>query len=109
MLSRSETAMPKACGGYGADLREFNSDAGHLHPLIRYLPKISVSPTVNTLNCVPARRLRAELIGQVNQASTHGHCCSSSYFAASFGGVPPEHHPPVRRTAAAPGLTAGPG
>ena len=88
MLRRCEAAMRKVRADLSAGLREFNGDAGHVHLLIEYPPKIWVSALVNSLKGVSARRLRAEFTGRVNRASMHGHFWSPSYFAASCGGAP---------------------
>ena len=88
MLGCCQTAMRKVCADFGADLREFNGEADHVHLLVEYPPKVAVSALVNSLKGVSARRLRAEFTGRVNQASMHGHFWSPSYFAASCGGAP---------------------
>jgi putative transposase len=80
--------MQKACGDFGADLREFNGDDDHVHLRVEYPPKMAVSAVVNSLKGVPARRLRSEFTGRVNRAIMHGHFLDPSYFAASCGGAP---------------------
>jgi putative transposase len=71
-----------------ADLREFNGEADHVHLLVFYPPKVSVSALVNSLKGVSARMLRSEYTGRVNRARMNGHFWSPSYFAASCGGAP---------------------
>lgn len=88
MLRRCEAVMRKVCADFAAELREFNGETDHVHLLIEYPPKISVSALVNSLKGVSARRLRAEFTGCANRASLHGHFWSPSYFAASCGGAP---------------------
>jgi len=88
MLRFCETVMRKACEDFEADLREFNGEAGHVHLLVRYPPKVSVSALVNSLKGVSARLLRTEYTGKVNRARMNGHFWSPSYFAASCGGAP---------------------
>ncbi len=39
-----EPAMQKVCEDFDAGLREFNGDADHVHLLVHYPPKVSVSP-----------------------------------------------------------------
>ena len=80
--------MRKVCGDFGAELREFNGEDDHVHLLVEYPPKVTISALVNSLKGVSARRLRSEFTGHVNRASMHGHLWSPSYFAASCGGAP---------------------
>jgi putative transposase len=88
MLHCCEDAMPKVCGDFGAELREFNGQDDHVHLLVEYPPKIPVAGLVNSLKGVSARRLRAQFTGRVNRHILHGHFWSPSYFAASCGGAP---------------------
>jgi putative transposase len=73
MLSCRETAMRKVCADFGAVLREFNGETGHVHLLAGYPPRVAVSAPANSLTGVSARRLRAEFTGRVNRASMRGH------------------------------------
>lgn len=88
MLRFCEQVMRKVCGDFEAVLREFNGEADHVHLLIEYPPKVSVSALVNSLKGASARRLRSEYTGKVNRARMNGHFWSPSYFAASCGGAP---------------------
>lgn len=80
--------MRKACGDFGARLREFNGEDDHVHLLVGYPPKVAVSALVNSLKGVSGRRLRSEFTGRVNRHIMHGRFWSPSYFAASCGGAP---------------------
>ena len=88
MLACCHDAMRKVCGDFGAELREFNGEDDHVHLLVEYPPKVTVSALVNSLKGVSARRLRSEFTGRVNRHIMHGHFWSPSYFAASCGGAP---------------------
>jgi len=88
MLRFCERVMRKVCGDFEADLREFNGEADHVHLLVNYPPKVSVSALVNSLKGVSARMLRSEYTGRVNRVRVNGHFWSPSYFAASCGGAP---------------------
>ncbi len=85
MLDYCEGVMRK---NFEAELKGFNAERDHVHLLVHYPPKVSVSRLVNSLKGVSARRLCYEFTGRVNRAIMHGHFCSPSYFAASCGGVP---------------------
>ncbi|HTR91482.1 MAG TPA: IS200/IS605 family transposase [Trebonia sp.] len=88
MLKYCEQVMRKVCADFEADLREFNGEVDHVHLLVIYPPKVSVSALVNSLKGVSARMLRSEYTGKVNRARMNGHFWSPSYFAASCGGAP---------------------
>lgn len=106
-LRLCEKVTRKASAGFEAGLREFDGEAGRVHPLVNYPPEVSVSALADSLKGVSARMLRSQYTGRVNRARMNGHSWSPSYFAASCGGAPPSiirHY----RAAAAPGLTAGP-
>lgn len=66
---------------------EINGEANHVHALIEYPPKLSVSKIVNALKGVSSRRY-----GQAGFKKTHGKSAlwSPSYFAVSVGGAPIE-------------------
>ncbi len=107
-----QDAIRKAGGDFGADLREFNDEHDHVHLLGEYPPKVPVPvpALVNSLKGLPARRLRPEFTGRVNQHIMHGHFWSPSYFAAPCGRAPlsiirrytEQQRPPVNATS---GLT----
>src|ERR1700744_4112028 len=88
MLSYCEQVMRKVCADFEAELRDFNGETDHVHLLVNYPPKVSVSALVNSLKGASARRLRSEYTGKVNRATMNGHFWSPSYFAASCGGAP---------------------
>jgi putative transposase len=74
----------KVCEDFEAVLVECSGEGDHVHLLVEYPPKVSVSALVNSLKGVSARRLR-----QRYRVRTHrGHLWSPSYFAASCGGAP---------------------
>ncbi|MEG4171017.1 MULTISPECIES: IS200/IS605 family transposase [unclassified Microcoleus] len=65
---------------------EFNGEADHVHTLIEYPPKLSISQIVNALKGVSSRRY-----GQAGHKKPHKEALwSPSYFAVSVGGAPLE-------------------
>ena len=65
---------------------EFNGEGNHIHSLIEYPPKLSVSQIVNALKGVSSRRY-----GQAGFKKPHKQALwSPSYFAISVGGAPLE-------------------
>lgn len=65
---------------------EFNGKGNHVHALIEYPPKLSVSQIVNALKGVSSRRY-----GQAGLPKPHKESLwSPSYFAIAVGGAPLE-------------------
>ncbi len=65
---------------------EFNGEGNHVHALIEYPPKLSISQIVNALKGVSSRRY-----GQAGHEKPHKEALwSPSYFAVSVGGAPLE-------------------
>jgi putative transposase len=81
--------MRKACRDFEAELREYRGQAGHVHRLGNYPPKVCVSALVNSLTGVSAQMPRSQYTGRVNRATINGHFWSPSHLAASGGGAPP--------------------
>ena len=68
-------------------IQEFNGEPDHLHALIEYPPKLSISQMVNALKGVSSRRY-----GQAGHSKPYGKDAlwSPSYFVSSVGGAPLE-------------------
>ncbi|WP_147072890.1 IS200/IS605 family transposase [Microcystis aeruginosa] len=66
---------------------EFNGESDHIHALIEYPPKLSISVMVNSLKGVSSRRY-----GQAGYPKPYGKDAlwSPSYFVSSVGGAPLE-------------------
>ena len=66
---------------------EFNGEADHIHVLIEYPPKLSISQIVNAVKGVSSRRY-----GQGGFVKPYGKDAlwSPSYFVSSVGGAPLE-------------------
>ena len=67
------------------DIEEFNGEADHIHLLIAYSLKWSISQIVNALKEVSSRRY-----GQAKLPKPYGKAAlwSPSYFVSSVGGAP---------------------
>lgn len=65
---------------------EFNGEADHVHALIEYPPKLSVSQIVNSLKGVSSRRYGQAGLPKPQRQSLW----SPSYFVSSVGGAPLE-------------------
>lgn len=75
------------CRDFEATLMEFDGERDHVHLLINYPPKISVSRLVNSLKGVSSRLLRNKGYPSIQQALWGKNLCSPSYFAAACGGA----------------------
>jgi putative transposase len=66
---------------------EFNGESDHIHTLIEFPPKLSISQIVNSLKGVSSRRY-----GQAGYPKPYGKNAlwSPSYFVSSVGGAPIE-------------------
>ena len=86
-LERLQAIFEKVCLDFQAQLVEINGEAEHVHLLIHYPPKHSVSSLVNSLKGVSSRLLRSERPDMEKRYSNKV-LWSPSYFAASCGGAP---------------------
>ncbi len=69
------------------NVQEFNGESDHIHVLIEFPPKLSISQIVNALKGVSSRRY-----GQYGFSKPYGKDAlwSPSYFVSSVGGAPLE-------------------
>ncbi|MGC2462033.1 MAG: IS200/IS605 family transposase [Steroidobacteraceae bacterium] len=73
---------------FEAQLVEFDGEDGHVHLLVNYPPKVSVSSLVNSLNGVSSRIIRLQRYPNIRHKLWGRALCSPSYFAGSCGGAP---------------------
>lgn len=59
-IERLRTMFTKVCADFEARLTEMDGEDDHVHLLIDYPPKVSVSALVNSLKGASSRRLRRE-------------------------------------------------
>jgi putative transposase len=86
-IQRLKIVFEKVCRDFEAELVEVNGEAEHVHLLINYPPKHSVSSLVNSLKGVSSRLLRRER-PDIEKRYWNNVLWSPSYFAASCGGAP---------------------
>jgi len=89
MLSSLERYFCKVCGDFEAELLECNGEDDHVHLLISYPPKASISKMVNSLKGASSRLLRRDF-PEIQEKLWQNALWSPSYFAASCGGAPLE-------------------
>lgn len=88
-LMTIRASAEKVCGDFGACLREFNGERNHVHLLVSYPPKVSISSLVNSLKGVTSWILRNRF-PELETSNCKGKLWLPSYFAASCGGAPLE-------------------
>jgi putative transposase len=86
ILNSMNEILIKVCLKFEAELREFNGEDNHVHLVITYPPKYSVSILVNSLKGVSSRLLRQEF-EKLRGKYWKGVLWSPSYFAGSCGGA----------------------
>jgi putative transposase len=86
-LSVIETSFREVSLKMDFQVKEFNGEEDHIHCLIEYPPKLSISQMVNAVKGVSSRRY-----GQAGHPKPYGkHALwSPSYFVSSVGGAPLE-------------------
>ena len=77
----------KVCNDFEAELIEVDGKSGHVHLLVSYPPKVSVSSLVNSLKGVSSRLLRKEH-PELQDHYWKDVLWTPSYFAGSCGGAP---------------------
>ena len=86
VLDYTENIFKDICGGFEAELVEFNGEEDHVHLLVNYPPKMTVSKLVNSLKGVSSRKLRQKF-PSFSKRYWKGVLWSPSYFASSCGGA----------------------
>ena len=76
------------CTDFEAELVEFDGEHDHVHLLVNYPPKVSVSKLVNSLKGVSSRMIRKKNYPSIQQKLWGNALWSPSYFAGSCGGAP---------------------
>ena len=76
------------CQDFGAILVELEGERDHVHLLVNYPPKVSVSRLVNSLKGVSSRMIRLKGYGSVRKYLWGNALWSPSYFAGACGGAP---------------------
>ena len=77
----------KICQDFGATLVEMDGEHDHVHLLVNYPPKVSLSKLVNSLKGASSRIMRGRF-EDLQKRYWKGVLWSPSYFAASCGGAP---------------------
>ncbi len=90
-LEELEEIFSGVCKQFEVELVEFDGEYDHVHLLVSYPPKVSLSKLVNSLKGVSSRRIRQGGHRWVDRALGKAKSLwSPSYFAGSCGGAPLE-------------------
>lgn len=82
-LASLEGILRSVCDDFECELLEFTGSAEHVHLLVQYPPKVSVSKLVNSLKGVSSRRLK-QLHPELEQTAYRGAALwSPSYYAGN--------------------------
>ena len=88
MLDCLRGIFESVCADFESSLVELDGEGNHVHLLVNYPPKVSLSKLFNSLKGVSIRIIRRELSKDVNRMLWKGVLWSPSYFAGSCGGAP---------------------
>lgn len=86
-LDRLQDHFARVASDFGATLVECNGEENHVHLLVQYPPKVSITALVRSLKGVSSRMLRKER-PDLARHYWREMLWSPSYFAASCGGAP---------------------
>lgn len=87
-IDRLRGMFAKVCTDFEASLVMMDGENDHVHLLVEYPPKVSVSALVNSLKGASSRVLRKERPDIAKRFYYKGVLWSPSYFASSCGGAP---------------------
>lgn len=88
VLKELRKIFGSVCNDFGAILVEFDGKDDHVHLLVNYPPKISISSLVNSLKGGSSRLIRKKNFASIRNALWKNCLWSPSYFASSCGGAP---------------------
>lgn len=88
ILDELRIIFTHTCTDFEARLVEFEGEGDHVHLLVDYPPKVSVSKLVNSLKGVSSRLIRKKKHPSVQNALWGDNLWSPSYFAGACGGAP---------------------
>ena len=88
ILDDLREVFKNVCTDFEAELVEFDGEHDHVHLLVHYPPKVSVSALVNSLKGVSSRLIRKKKYPTIAKKLWGNALWSPSYFAGSCGGAP---------------------
>jgi putative transposase len=88
ILDDMRAIFARLCSDFESELVEFDGEDDHIHLLVNYPPKVSVSSLVNSLKGVSSLMIRQKQYPSIRRRLWDGALWSPSYFAGSCGGAP---------------------
>ena len=88
VLDDMKVIFSDVCNDFEVELIEMDGEGDHVHLLINYPPKVSVSKLVNSLKGVSSRLIRKKKYPSICKKLWGDALWSPSYFAGSCGGAP---------------------
>lgn len=86
ILNELQIIFEQVCHEFENELVEFDGEDDHVHLLVHYPPKVSISKLVNSLKGVFSRKIRQQY-PSVTKKLWGGALWSPSYFTGSCGGA----------------------
>ena len=90
ILQNLKIMFSKICSDFDSQLVELDGERDHVHLLVNYPPKVSVSKLVNSLKGASSRMIRKKGYPTIQKSLWGQNLWSRSYFAGSCGGAPIE-------------------
>ncbi len=87
VLNQLQVIFKDTCLKLESELIEFNGESNHVHLLVSFPPKLSISKLVNSLKGVSSRLIRKFHYPEVQSKLWGSHFWSPSYYVGSSGGV----------------------
>jgi putative transposase len=87
ILKNLQEIFQEVCLDFESELVEMDGEQDHVHLLINFPPKVSISKLVNSLKGVSSRLIRKKDYPSIKKALWGKALWSPSYFAASCGGA----------------------
>lgn len=88
MLESMRNICFDVCQSFEAEHVEFEGEKDHVHLMIQYPPKVTLSKLVNSLKGVTSRQLRKKFAKDIEKYYWKGVLWSPSYFVGSCRGAP---------------------
>ena len=88
ILADMRQIFESVCTDFEAQLVKFDGEHDHVHLLVNYPPKVSISKLVNSLKGVSSRMIRQKNYPSICEKLWGRALWSTSYFAGSCGGAP---------------------
>lgn len=87
MLNDLRSLFARACTDFESELVDFEGEDDHVHLLVNYPPKVSVSTLANSLKGISSRLIRLKKYSAIRRQFWGDALWSSSYFAGNSGGA----------------------